>query len=220
MLGGPAPFLDRRDAGRRLGDLLSGTRFERPVVLGLPRGGVPVAAEVAAVLAAPLDVLVARKIGHPAQEELGVGAVAEGLAAPVYSELVTQLGLTPDDLEGPTRRARAEVERQVALYRAGRPPAAVEGAEVVVVDDGLATGVTARAALRAARRRRPERLMMAAPVCARGAPSSLAGLADDVVCLLLPAEFVAVGQWYEDFSPTTDEDVLRTLGGGLKNSSE
>ena len=202
-------FTDRAHAGRVLAGRLDDLRLRSPVVLGLPRGGVPVAAEVAGGLGAPFDVFVARKVGAPGQEELGIGAVAEGLGPPVISG--EALGLRPADLDALVRRAREEVARRVDLYRAGRDLPQMRGADVVLVDDGLATGLTAEAALRALRERRPSRLVLAVPVGARQAVRRLAEVADDVVCVRKPADFVAVGEWYADFSQTTDEEVRELL---------
>jgi putative phosphoribosyl transferase len=203
-------FADRAHAGRVLAGRLDDLRLQSPVVLGLPRGGVPVAAEVAAGLDVPFDVLVARKVGAPGQEELGIGAVAEGRDEPVMTRTAA-LGLGPVELDALVRRARAEVARRVELYRAGRDLPETREADVVLVDDGLATGVTAEAALRALRERCPRRLVLAVPVGARQAVAHLADVADDVVCVRAPSYFFAVGEWYEDFSQTTDDEVLKLL---------
>jgi putative phosphoribosyl transferase len=183
-----------------------------PVVLGLPRGGIPVAAEVATALGAPLEVFVARKIGAPGQRELGIGAIAEGLDEPVPSEAARELGIGPDELRGLAKHAFVELARQVTLYRGERPLPALEGRHVVLVDDGLATGVTAEAALVALRAWRPGRLVLAVPVCALATGARLVRVADAVVHVETPAHFFAVGQWYEDFSQTTDAEVLELLG--------
>jgi len=170
-----------------------------------------VAAEVAAGLGVPLEVYVARKVGVPGHEEFGIGAVAEGLGELVISGTARELGLRPAELDALARRAQHEVSRRVGLYRAGRALPEIQGADVVLVDDGLATGVTAEAALRALRDRHPRRLVLAVPVGARETVARLAGVADDVVCVKEPFDFIAVGEWYEDFTQTTDEEVLRLL---------
>jgi putative phosphoribosyl transferase len=204
-------FRDRADAGRRLGALLSDLGVSRaPVVVGLPRGGVAVAAKVAAALGGRLDVLVARKLAHPRQPELALGALAEG-GSPVWDEqMLKHMGLRSDDLAGVVAAERKELARRVATYRGDRPAPDVRGHVVVLVDDGIATGATARAALRAVRERGAARLLLAVPVAA---PESLASLtdADEVVTLLAPANFVAVGRWYDDFAQLSDDDVRRAL---------
>jgi putative phosphoribosyl transferase len=214
------PYPDRRAAGRLLAAALR-RRFTapdgrfvlgQPLVLALPRGGVAVAQEVARELSAPLDVLVTRKIGYPQQPELGVGAVAEG-GDPVYDEsLLAQLGLKVTDLEPVAEQERAELARRVAVYRRGRPPPVVRGRSVILVDDGLATGVTARAALRALRAGGAARTVLAVPVGSPGSAADLAAEADDVVVLATPEAFRAVGEWYIAFGQLTDEDVLDALG--------
>lgn len=181
-------------------------------MLGLPRGGVPVAYEVAAVLGAELDVVVARKIGVPWRPELGVGAVA-GDGPPVFDAGVLSLvGLRPDELDPVVETERAEVRRRLARYRGDRPPPRVAGRAVVVVDDGLATGVTARAALGALRQQGAGRLVFAAPVCAAEPARALRGAADQVLCLHCMDDFIAVGRWYDDFTQITDEEVVELLG--------
>jgi putative phosphoribosyl transferase len=206
-------FADRADGGARLAERLAAMPWSNPVVLGMARGGVPVAARVAEALGAPLDVAVARKIGAPGHPEFGVGAVtADG--PPRYDErTLAELGLTPDDLREACERERAEARRRLQRYRQGRDPVPLAGRDVLLVDDGLATGVTARAALGELRAAGPARLVFAAPVCARDSRDALcAGTdADDAVCVSTPAEFGAVGLWYRDFRQTSDEDVLAAL---------
>ena len=204
-------FRDRRDAGRRLAALVAELDLPAPIVLALPRGGVPVAAEVAARLGAHLDVLVARKLGAPQQPELGLGALAEGGVRVLDTDLVRRLGLTEDDLEAVTAREQVELDRRVEAYRGGRPLPAVAGRAVVVVDDGVATGGTAEAALRAVRAGGPARLVLAVPTAAPDAVRRLAQVADDVVCVITPESLTAVGQWYEDFTQTTDREVAELL---------
>lgn len=210
-------FHDRRDAGRRLAVALrdglgvSEPADRPPVVLGLPRGGVIVAGEVAAALAWPLDVLVVRKVGAPGNPELGVGAVGEGGVEVLDAGTLNALGLTRADVDATVAAEQAEVARRLERYRDGRPAADVVGRDAVIVDDGLATGVTAQAAVAVLRRRQPARVVLALPVAA---PQGLARLRRDVdvvVCLLAPPEMRAVGSWYRDFSPTTDREVRREL---------
>ena len=204
-------FSDRHDAGRQLAERLADQDLVAPVVLALPRGGVPVAYEVAHRLGAPLDVVVARKIGAPWRPELGVGAIAEG-GEPVFDPtILAAVGLRAEDLADTVARERAELERRVRRYRGDRPLPALRDRDTVVVDDGLATGVTARAALRALRQLQPRRLILAVPVCASQTVDLLADEADDALCLHAPADFMGVGQWYRDFSQTSDDTVVELL---------
>jgi putative phosphoribosyl transferase len=214
------PFQDREEGGRRLAALLEGYRAERPVVLGLARGGVPVAFEVARLLAAPLDVLVVRKLGAPGMEEYGVGAVAEDGEVFLDAEALRELGVQRPQLDAILQRERAELERRVGRYRGGRPPLPVASRTAILVDDGIATGGTARAALRSLRRRRPRRLVLAAPVVAREATADLRGEVDDLVYVEAPEDFVAVGLWYRDFGQTTDEEVVRYLERAAGRTAE
>jgi len=211
-------YEDREEAGRRLGLLLEHHRGSRPVVLALPRGGVPVAAEVARALGAPLDVLVCRKIGAPGMPEYAVGAVAEGGVIVVAAEAAREVGLPDEEVRASAAREQAEVERRVRLYRGARPIADLSGRTAIVVDDGVATGCTARAAAAAARRLGAARVVLAAPVASPGARDALAREADEVVFAECPEGFFAVGAWYHDFRQTTDEEVVaclaRARGGG------
>jgi putative phosphoribosyl transferase len=206
-----ARFADRGAAGRELAERVSSLELEAPLVLGLARGGVPVAYEVARALRAPLDVIVVRKIAVPGNRELGIGAIAEGGLRVLDLDLVHRLFVTPEELEAAIARATAEVDAGVRRYRGGRPPLELKGRTAIVVDDGLATGGTARAALLAVRARDPRRLVLAVPVGASDTVQSLCQDADDVVCLFGPDPMLAVGLWYEHFQPTSDAEIARLL---------
>lgn len=206
-------FEDRVDAGRRLAELLleRGYTGEDTVVLGLPRGGVPVAYEVAMALGAPLDVWVVRKVGAPGFQELGLGAVAEGGIAFLNRGLMNEVGVTEEDLREALRQKAAEVSERVTRFRQGGEPPRLKGKTVILVDDGIATGGTARAAIQALQVRRPGRLVLAVPVAAVETLEELRPLVDDLVCLFPARALHAIGQWYEDFYPVPDEDVVELL---------
>lgn len=204
-------FCDRRDAGRQLADKLRELAATRPVVLGLPRGGVSVAAEVARALEAQLDVLVVRKLGCPGQPELGVGAIGEDGIRVLNEDLITRAGMTATDLERVATRELIELERRVQRYRGGRRRVPVAGRTVIVIDDGLATGSTARAALEVVRRRGARRVVLAVPVAPAHTVKELASVADEVVCLHRPETFWAIGQFYDDFAQVSDEEVVDSL---------
>ena len=205
-------FLNRTDAGRRLAAELEGYRAQEPVVLALPRGGVVVAYAIARALDAPLDVLVARKIGAPGHSELAIGAVAPG-ATVLNERMVSYLDVSTGYLERAIAEETREIERRERLYRKGRPGLDVAGKTVILVDDGLATGATASAAIDSLRRRRPPpaRLVFAAPVCAPETATELRRKVDALICLHTPPEFGAVSLWYEHFAQTTDAEVLELL---------
>jgi len=203
-------FSDRSAAGELLGERLLDLGLERPVVLGLPRGGVVVAAGVARLLDAPLHVLVARKVGAPGNPEFAIGAVAEGGVTVFDDSSVGAFGLSEDQLAGMAQQEQAEVARRVEAYRGGLTLPPLEGRDVVVVDDGLATGLTAEAALTSLRRADPARLIFAVPVGAADSAESLRRLAE-VVCLETPQPFGAVGFYYLDFTQVDDDEVLRLL---------
>jgi predicted phosphoribosyltransferase len=204
-------FHDRYDAGRRLAARLLSHASMRPLVLALPRGGAQVGYEVSRALGAPLDVLVVRKLGVPGHAELAMGAIASGGTRVLNEEILELLHIPPRIVELVATMEGREVERREQLYRAGRPALDIRGRAALLVDDGLATGATMRAAIRAARRQGASRVVVAVPVAAREACAELRAEADDLVCSATPEPFVAVGLWYEDFSPTTDEDVRAIL---------
>jgi len=203
-------FLNRADAGRRLGQRLAGLRGRDVVVLGLPRGGVPVAAEVADALNAPLDVIVVRKLGVPFQPEVAMGAIGEGNARVLATRVIALSGVTEEDLARVEQRERELLESRVARYRKGRPRVDLNGRVVVVVDDGIATGSTARVACQVVRQLGAARVILAVPVAPAHVIPSLTE-ADDVVCLAFPRNFQAVGYYYHDFSPTEDDEVVQLL---------
>ena len=206
-------FEDRRDAGRALGQLLASSWSGRSdvIVLALPRGGVPVAWEVAQALGAPLDVLVVRKLGFPGQEEYAMGAIAPG-GVRVTNDGADDWPVDRAALDAVTAREQAELERRERLYRGERPFPALADRVVVLVDDGLATGATMRAAVRAVRRHAPARIVVAVPVGARDSLQALRAEADEVVSVREPEPFRAVGLWYRNFDQTSDEEVGRLLG--------
>ena len=206
------PFKDRVDAGEHLAERLRTYRARNDVVvLALPRGGVPIASEVARVLGVPFDVIVVRKLGVPGHEELAMGAIAAGGVRLVNHDVVDALRIPDSVLDSVAMQEAVELDRREQLYRGGRAPLGLTGKIVIVVDDGLATGSTMRAAVMAARQQKPARVIVAVPV---GAPSTCAELAreaDEVVCLRTPDPFVAVGLWYRDFTPTSDNEVRSLL---------
>lgn len=212
LFGGGPPFEDRRDAGRQLARRLAGYRSEEEVVVfALPRGGVPVAFEVAASLDAPLDVIVARKLGAPDQPELGIGAVAQGGERIVNESAVAHLGISEEYIESVTRRETEVVESAVRRFRGGREEMEVRSKTAILVDDGLATGVTARVAIHALREREPRKVVLAVPVCAPRTSEALRREVDDVVCLESPEDLGAIGFWYRNFEQTSDETVIELL---------
>jgi putative phosphoribosyl transferase len=205
-------FMDRRTAGRELAEALRSVVGDADaVVLGLPRGGVPVAAEVAGALGAELDVFVVRKLGLPRQPELAMGAVAGGGVRVLNDDVLAEAGVAAEVLEEVTRREAAEVETRERQYRGDRRPVGLEARVAVLVDDGLATGATMRAAVDAARLQQPSRLIVAVPVAPRETVAVFERAGVEIVCLASPDPFVAVGYWYRDFAPTSDDEVARLL---------
>jgi uncharacterized protein (TIGR00369 family) len=204
-------FRDRSDAGRQLASRLLPLRGKDVVVLALPRGGVPVAAEVAKALDAALDVVLVRKLGVPAQPELGMGAIGEGDTRVINAEVVRYAGVSAADIAAVERLERAELERRIMRYRGGAPSEPLAGRIAVLVDDGIATGSTARAACQVVRVLGAARVVLAVPVAPPSASAALVGDADEVICLEAPDRFLAIGEWYEDFSQTSDEEVVALL---------
>jgi predicted phosphoribosyltransferase len=208
----PPRFRDRRDAGRKLAEKLSAS-FKAPnlLVLALPRGGVPVAAEVARALNAPLDVFLVRKLGVPGHEELAMGAVATGGVRVLNDEIVYSVGISNQVIDAVEAQELLELSRRERLYRGDRPPAEVDGRTVIVVDDGLATGATMRAVVQALKQKHPGRIIVAVPTGSPDVCEALKAEADAVVCAITPEPFYAVGYWYDDFTQTSDDEVRDLL---------
>lgn len=205
-------FRDRTDAGRRLAQRLQ-KYAGRPglLVLGIPRGGVPVAFEIASALKVPLDIFVSRKLGVPGQEELAFGAVASGGACLLDDEIVTAAGISASDIERVIEREKRELERREQVFRTGRPQLRVEGMTVVLVDDGIATGASIGVAVAALRQQGPAEIVVAAPVIPASTLQRLQREVDEVVCLHSPRKFYAIGEFYDDFSQATDQQVIELL---------
>jgi predicted phosphoribosyltransferase len=208
----PQRFRNRTDAGRRLAEKLA-AYADRPdvLVLALPRGGVPVGYEVARALGAPLDAFLVRKLGVPGYEELAMGAVATGGVRVLNDEIVRGLGISEHEIDAAVARELQELGRRERLYRGSRPPPDVAGRTVILVDDGLATGATMRAAVAALRQQQPARTVVAVPTASPDTCEALKTEADDVICAMTPEPFFAVGHWYEDFTQTTDNEVRELL---------
>ena len=209
--GGRIRFANRVDAGQRLAARLGYLVGQDLVVLGLPRGGVPVALEVARELGAPLDVILVRKLGVPFQPELAMGAVGEDGVRILDPEMIRLAGVSPKELVGVEQRERAELERQAGRFRSNRPRVQIEGRTAVIVDDGIATGSTARAACQVVREQGATHVVLAVPVAPPDWTHRLAGAADAFICVDTPEPFFGVGQFYEDFSQTTDDEVRELL---------
>jgi uncharacterized protein (TIGR00369 family) len=213
-------FRDRSDAGRQLASRLLPLRDKDVVVLGLPRGGVPVAAEVARALNAPLDVILVRKLGVPAQPELGMGAIGEGDARVINADVVHYARVSEAAISAVEQRERSELERRIRRFRGDTPREKLAGRTAVLVDDGIATGSTARAACQVARAQGAARVVLAVPVAPPSAETALAGDVDELVCLETPARFHAIGEWYDDFSQTSDEEVVSLLRAARAERTE
>jgi putative phosphoribosyl transferase len=213
------PFGNRQEAGRALARLTSERIGDSDalVVLALPRGGVPVAVEVARQLGAPLDVIVVRKLGLPTQPELAMGAIGEDGVRVLNHEVLQHLRVPERALQAVESREREELDRRARAYRGDRPRVPIDGRTVVIVDDGLATGSTARAAIEVARGHGARRVILAVPVAPRETVSELATVADEVVCVASPMPFAAIGQWYDDFRQTSDADVSRLLSAAAQD---
>lgn len=214
-------FQNRADAGRKLARALIHLKSENPVVLALPRGGVPVGFEVANALQAPLDVVLVRKIGVPGQPELALGAVVDGANPQLVlnEELVELVHPGRRYLEAEEKRQLAEIERRRALYRPGRPPIPLAGRTVILVDDGIATGATMKAVFQALPQSNPKCVVLAVPVAAADSLRALAKCADETVCLMTPEPFYAVGEFYRDFAQTTDQEVIDLLARATRDGN-
>jgi predicted phosphoribosyltransferase len=204
-------FVDRRAAGRALAERLLEVELDAPVVVALPRGGVPVAYEVARALDAPLDIALVRKLGAPGRPELGVGALGEDGTVVVDRDTIAALGVRRAEVEAIVARESVELERRRKLYRGDRPAVDVQGRETVLVDDGIATGVTAIAAAGMLRERGATRVVTAVPVCPAAAVGHLSKQLGELICLSTPPRFGGVGAWYDDFAQTSDEEVVDLL---------
>jgi len=214
-------FHDRADAGRRLAEHLGEYAGRNDVlVLALPRGGVPVAYEVARALHAPLDVFLVRKLGVPGQEELAMGAIASGGLRVLNESVVHALDIPEDVIDAVAREEMQELRRREEAYRDGRPFPSLRGRTIILIDDGLATGATMRAAVEALRQRQPSRIVVAVPVAAGATCDEFMGIADDVVCAETPDPFHAVGLWYDDFSQTSDEEVHDLLARSAAETAD
>lgn len=215
-------FRDRIDAGQVLARLVAERRFDRPVVLALPRGGVPVAAEVARRIGAPLDLVMVRKIGVPGQPELAAGAVVDGDRPEIIvnDDIARHARLTRDDIERLSKPELDTIARRRASYLKGRAPVDLAGRSAIVVDDGIATGATMRAALRAVRRQRPARVVLAVPVAEADSLAALRDEVDEVICPIVPAYFGAVGAFYDRFDQTTDDEVIRLMAAAPPDRPE
>lgn len=206
-------FRDREEAGRRLAERLRALDLPRPLVLALPRGGVPVAYRIATALGAPLDLVLVRKIGVPFQPELALGAVVDGDTPEIVvnEDIARALGISEDEIARAAASEVVEIERRRRIYLRGRAPLPVAGRTAIVVDDGIATGATVRAALQALRRRDPERLVLAIPVAPPDTVAALRAVTDEIICLEMPHHFTAVGAYYEDFAQLSDAEVIALL---------
>lgn len=210
-------FHNRQEAGKRLASQLYKYRKENPYVLALPRGGVPIGFEVAAVLQAPLDVIVVRKIGLSSNPEFGIGAIAEGGVTVLDQTTIGVIGIDEEEIQDTVRLEEEELKRRVKTYRGGKSLLDLTGMTAILVDDGMATGVTAKAAIEAVTKLNPKKIVLASPVCALDTVEGLRKRVDEVVCLATPFEFTAVGLWYKDFNQISDEEVVNLLKKARQN---
>lgn len=215
-------FRDRIEAGQVLGNLVAARNYDRPVILALPRGGVPVAAEVARRIGAPLDLVMVRKIGVPGQPEIAAGAVVDGDRPEIVvnEDVARHMGLAHEDIERLSKPELETIAKRRALYLKGRRSADLAGRSAIVVDDGIATGATMRAALRAVRRQTPGRIVLAVPVAAADSLALLRGEVDEVICPVVPAWFGAVGAFYDRFDQTSDDEVIRLMAEAPSEAPE
>lgn len=205
-------FKDRFEAGEKLADKLEDyKKTPNLVILAIPRGGVPVAEEIAKRLQTPLYVLVTRKLGAPGHEEFGIGAISEGNTIVLDDKLILQFGLTKEELSEVISREKKEMDRRIEVYRKGKPLPLLKGKTAILVDDGAARGVTALAGIKGVRRLKPQNLVFAAPVCSKEAAVEIGNKVDNLICLIYPRDMNSVGEFYEDFSEVTDEMVVNTL---------
>jgi putative phosphoribosyl transferase len=204
-------FYNREDAGKQLAEKLMMFKNEHPVILALPRGGVPVGFVIAKQLHAPLDVLIARKLGAPYQKELGIGAISEGGVRVLNTVLIERNGVTKEEVSLIEKEEREELWRRVHIFRNGKPLSYIKGKTVIVVDDGLATGITALAAIKAVKKLQPEKVIYASPVCAADSILQIQKSVSVCFCLYTPSYFHAVGEWYQDFTQVSDEEVITLL---------
>ncbi len=215
-----ATFRDREDAGRQLAERLVQYRAEDPVVLALPRGGVPAGYEVARTLQAPLDTFIARKLGAPSEPELGMGAVAQDGTRVVNERIVREIGVSEAYIQWVAAKETAEAEWRLKLFRGDRPEPEVRERTVILVDDGIATGMTTQAAIQALRRQHPRRLILAVPVCAAQTADWLRQEVDELICLQAPSKLRAIGFWYQRFGQTSDEEVIELLERARREQDE
>ncbi len=210
-------FKDRKEAGEKLADKLEDYKIPNLVILAIPRGGVPVAGKIAERLKAPLYVLITRKLGTPGHEEVGIGAISEGNTIVLDDKLILQLGLTKEELSQVIDKEEKELKRRIEVYRKGQPLPPLKGKTVVLVDDGVARGVTALAAIKSVKKLKPQNLIFACPVCSKESIVEIGKKVDKLICLLAPENFTAIGEFYEDFSPVTDKEVLSILSMEAKH---